>query len=191
MDIVGRVRACLARLGFVTLWTESRKPVDTGPIVDGARNGLHNEQITARVGLSMSYGSREPSPSAEPVHLGCKPWWRHMEKLSALLVLCDGNPQVIREFPSQRVSNTELWCFLCCYPKAVELTVLGADNFRCHDAHVTQRFFRIQLTNFPVRRVCATITKRGHSEWNLSSKVILFSAPNATKPETIELSVEP
>ena len=40
-------------------------------------------------------------------------WWRHqMEPLSALLALCVGNSPVTCEFPSQKASDTELWCFL-------------------------------------------------------------------------------
>ena len=40
--------------------------------------------------------------------------WRHhdMKTLSALPVLCEGNPPVTGRFPSQRVSNVENWCFL-------------------------------------------------------------------------------
>ena len=37
-----------------------------------------------------------------------------METFSALLVLCEGNPPVTGGFPSQRASNIEPWCFLCC-----------------------------------------------------------------------------
>ena len=47
-------------------------------------------------------------------------WWRHdMETCSALLVLvlCVGNPSVTGEFPSQRASNAELWCFRSCEPE--------------------------------------------------------------------------
>ena len=40
--------------------------------------------------------------------------WRHdWETLSALLALCEGNPPVTGEFPSQRTSNLELWCCHC------------------------------------------------------------------------------
>ena len=38
--------------------------------------------------------------------------WRHqMEAFSALLALCVGNSPVTGDFPSQRTSNAELWCF--------------------------------------------------------------------------------
>ena len=45
-------------------------------------------------------------------------WWHDMETFSTLLTFCEGNPleQVI---PSQRASNVELWCFLCCYLEQV------------------------------------------------------------------------
>ena len=40
-------------------------------------------------------------------------WWRHqMEIFSALLALCAGNSPMTGEFPAQRASNAELWCFL-------------------------------------------------------------------------------
>ena len=39
-------------------------------------------------------------------------WWRHqMETFSALLALCAGNSPMTGEFPTQRSSNAELWCF--------------------------------------------------------------------------------
>ena len=42
-------------------------------------------------------------------------WWCYgMELLSLLLALCEGNPLVTGRFPSQRASNVEFWCFLCC-----------------------------------------------------------------------------
>ena len=40
-------------------------------------------------------------------------WWRHqMETFSALLALYMGNSPVTGEFPSQRASDAELWCFI-------------------------------------------------------------------------------
>ena len=40
-------------------------------------------------------------------------WWRHqMETFSALLTLCVENSPVTGEFPSQKASDAELWCFL-------------------------------------------------------------------------------
>ena len=47
-----------------------------------------------------------------------------MEKLSALLALCEENPPVTGGFPSQRVSDAELWYFLGCpLEQAVEQRV--------------------------------------------------------------------
>ena len=47
-----------------------------------------------------------------------------MESLSALFALCAGNLPVTGGFPSQKASNMELWCFLCCQPEqAVEQTI--------------------------------------------------------------------
>ena len=45
-------------------------------------------------------------------------WWRYdMETLTALLVLCEGNPPVTGGFPSQRPIMLEFcWC-LCCWPE--------------------------------------------------------------------------
>ena len=57
------------------------------------------------------------------VHLYCgkkHSWWRHqMETLSALLALCAGNSPVTGEFPAQRASNAELWCFLWSEPEQI------------------------------------------------------------------------
>ena len=40
-----------------------------------------------------------------------------------LLALCEGNPPVTGGFPSQRVSNAEFWCFLCCQSEFVDQVV--------------------------------------------------------------------
>ena len=56
--------------------------------------------------------------------------WRHgMETPSSLLALCEGNPSVTDGFPSQKVSNAELWCVLCwgheqTVDQAVEVSVI-------------------------------------------------------------------
>ena len=49
-------------------------------------------------------------------------WWSHqMETFSALLALCVANSPVTGEFPSQRASGAELWCFLwSAHEKTVE-----------------------------------------------------------------------
>ena len=42
-----------------------------------------------------------------------KPWWRHqMEAFSALLALCEGNPPITGEFPSQRPVTRSFDAFL-------------------------------------------------------------------------------
>ena len=42
-------------------------------------------------------------------------YWHHdMGILTALLALCEGNPPVTGDFPSQRANNAELWCCFCC-----------------------------------------------------------------------------
>ena len=39
-------------------------------------------------------------------------WWRHqMESFSALFAFCAGNSPVIGEFPAQKASDADLWCF--------------------------------------------------------------------------------
>ena len=44
------------------------------------------------------------------VFWGDNAWWfRDMDKLSALVALCEGNPPVTGGFPSQRATNAELW----------------------------------------------------------------------------------
>ena len=49
----------------------------------------------------------------------CFSWWRHQmeKKISALLSLCAGNTPVTGEFPAQRASNAELWCFFLSAPE--------------------------------------------------------------------------
>ena len=38
-----------------------------------------------------------------------------LKRFSTSLAICEGKPSVTcSKFPSQRVSNTEFWCFLCC-----------------------------------------------------------------------------
>ena len=47
-----------------------------------------------------------------------------METLSALAALCEGNPSVTSGFPSQRVSDADVWCFLSCqHAQRAEQTV--------------------------------------------------------------------
>ena len=50
--------------------------------------------------------------------------------LSAILVLCEGNPPVTGGFPSQRASNPELWWFLCCYPEYVVEQTIELKGFK-------------------------------------------------------------
>ena len=53
------------------------------------------------------------SPRINPLKI--YPWWHHdLETISALLVFCEGSLCVNVGFHSQRDSNAELWCFLCC-----------------------------------------------------------------------------
>ena len=42
-----------------------------------------------------------------------------MEAFSALLAFCEGNSSVNGAFPSQRVSNEEIWFFLLAWKKNV------------------------------------------------------------------------
>ena len=45
-------------------------------------------------------------------------WWRHqMETFSAWLAICAGNSPVSPEFPAQKASDAELWCFLWSAPE--------------------------------------------------------------------------
>ena len=52
-------------------------------------------------------------------------WWSHNIKMpSALLTLCDGESPMTCGFPSQRTSNANFSCFVCCWLRwAVEPTV--------------------------------------------------------------------
>ena len=69
-------------------------------------------------GWSLSVSVRISPVLLTIVKAACKGWqlWRHdIDTLIALLTLFDGNPPETGGFPSKRVSNAELWCFLC-YP---------------------------------------------------------------------------
>ena len=51
-------------------------------------------------------------------------WWRHqMETFSALLALCEGNPPVTGEFPSQRALTRSFDVSLICNSQRVEQTI--------------------------------------------------------------------
>ena len=55
--------------------------------------------------------------SSVETSVACRTWRRHqMETFSVLLALCAGNLPVTGEFPSQRASDAELWCFLWSAP---------------------------------------------------------------------------
>ena len=45
----------------------------------------------------------------------CSLWRHQIETLLTLLMFCEKNPPVTAEFSSQRASDAELWCYLCCY----------------------------------------------------------------------------
>ena len=57
--------------------------------------------------------------------------WRHdMQKLAASMIICEGNPPVSDEFPSQRVSNAGMNALFCVsltkmLKKSLELLVIS------------------------------------------------------------------
>ena len=61
-------------------------------------------------------------------------WWRHqMETFSTLLALCTGNSLVTGEFPAQRASKVELWCFIwSASEQTVEYTIVDLRRNRAH-----------------------------------------------------------
>ena len=73
--------------------------------------------------------------------LGCGEktlWYHNMKTFCALLALCEGNPPVTCDFPSQRASNAELWRLLCCWPEQnVEQKVKWPTDLRYFNADVT------------------------------------------------------
>ena len=64
-------------------------------------------------------------------------WWRHhMEMVSALLALCEGNPSVNGGFPSQRpVTRTIVFPFICVWRNNHWANNLAAGDLRRHRAH--------------------------------------------------------
>ena len=74
--------------------------------------------------LDISAGSKTWITDSSVALSDSLTWWQHdMEMHSTLLALCEGNPSVTDGFPSQRASNAELWCFLCCHSEQAEQTV--------------------------------------------------------------------
>ena len=65
------------------------------------------------------------------------PWWRYqMGIFSALLAVCAGNSPVTGEFPSQKASDAEVWCFLCSVPWINSwVNNREAGDLRRHRAH--------------------------------------------------------
>ena len=59
-------------------------------------------------------------------HLYCITWWHHDMEIYTFHITGPmwGEPLVTSRFPWQKASNSELWCFLCCYPEqTVEQTI--------------------------------------------------------------------
>ena len=64
-----------------------------------------------------------------------------METLSALLVICYGNPPIIGGLHSQKVSKFERWCFSLPFTvKAFEQTV---GDLKRHEAYVASRQWQV------------------------------------------------
>ena len=87
---------------------------------------LHRIQIHTNVPFSIQHKSCVKIPfkcenkyTNDSIQYGqnTQSWWRHqIEAFSALLTLCAGNSPVTGEFPAQRDSDAELWCFLWSAP---------------------------------------------------------------------------
>ena len=92
-----------------------------------------------------------------------------METFSALLALCAGNSPVTGEFPSQRASDSELWCFLWSAP-CINGWVNNreAGDLRRHRGHYDV-IVMTQVDRMPVRIPC---TKQSRCRfWNSQSSI--------------------
>ena len=85
-----------------------------------------------------------------------------METLSGLLALCERNPQVTHGFPSQRVSNVELWYFLCSQPKPLFYKQASCLIW-CHDANVTSLRWKRMVRSLSVRGLLRLLMLTGCS----------------------------
>ena len=103
------------------------------------------------------------------------PWWHHpMERFSALLTFCEGNPPVTRWFPLTKASDTELWCFLWSAP---EQTFGEQSRRRWFETpsrslwrHCTQALFDITHNT-----VASVKTKEYQGDCALSSRCMLIN----------------
>ena len=81
-------------------WRDGTSPVCGQPDWGRSDNLWHH---VAQIGVC--------GPEARPISIS---WWCHqMETFSALLAICAGNSPVSGEFPAQKASDADLWCFLC------------------------------------------------------------------------------
>ena len=76
------------------------------------------------------------------------PWCIHdMEIVSALLALCEWNPQVAARFLSQQASDAELWRFRCCQPEQSVEQQCVAGNLKCNGISGATRRQQRSVTN--------------------------------------------
>ena len=66
---------------------------------------------------ASEYGPEENGAISRMMTTNLSGWRHQMETLSALLAICAGNSPVTDEFPAQRASDVELWCFLWSVPE--------------------------------------------------------------------------
>ena len=120
---LGPPGSCRPQMGSMFVpWTLLSGKCSTSPVavwsmschLGGVRNAQlfitrsHRDCISHSCGFNRFLGFKHWSPNT---------WWRHqMETFSVLLVLCVGNSPVTSEFPSQKPSHAELWCFLWSAP---------------------------------------------------------------------------
>ena len=98
--------------------------------------------LSSKTCLTYAFVTQQPFSNPDwnldtCIFLAWSPWWRHqMDAISTLLALSVGNSPVTGEFPSQRASDAELWCFLWSSPWMKGWLNNGeADYLRRHCAH--------------------------------------------------------
>ena len=83
-------------------------------------------------------------------------WRDDMEKLSPLLVLCEGNPPVTGGFPSQSAGNTELWSGNAGFNGASKFSIIDSNPgwttvyYMKHAYGVVSLCFSVSISSVPI-----------------------------------------
>ena len=108
-------------------------------------------------------------------------WCNHVEILSTLLALCEGNPPVTGGFPSQRVSDAGPWfrAFLCCWDEqavqqTVELLVITDVILMCQHSRDNHGACLINIFCIRIYQHCVGHPLKQVSTWLAASTIPNF-----------------